>query len=233
MIALMVQLNNDAAKAEFSRRLHLAMDNAGYEVRGRARKLASQFSVSDKGAGKWLNGEAIPETHRIAAIALWLGVSGEWLLTGKDHSEDIHDNVEAAPRLKGLVPVINEVQAGHWTEIKTGFDESDISEWVPTQRANSRYSFGLRVVGDSMFNPYEKKSLSEGMVVIVDPEVPAQHRSLVVARLSNSEKATVKELVLDGDNHFLRPFNQQYSVIPITEGVIIIGVVVGAYSSFI
>lgn len=233
MIALMVQLNNEAAKADFSRRLHIAMDNAGYEVRGRARKLASQFSVSDKGAGKWLNGEAIPETHRISAIASWLGVSGEWLLTGSSSNNDIHSNVEAAPRLKGLVPLINEVQAGAWTDIKTGFDESEISEWIPTAKANSRYSFALRVVGDSMFDPYEKRSLNEGMIVIVDPEKPAQHRSMVVARLANSDKATVKELVIDGDSKFLRPFNRQYAIINVTESVVIIGVVVGAFSSFI
>lgn len=181
----------------------------------------------------WVNGLNEPKGDYLFSLARALQVTPEWLLTGKGHPDDIHDNVEAAPRLKGLVPVINEVQAGHWTDIKTGFDESEITEWVPTQRQNSRYAFALRVVGDSMFNPYEKKSLSEGMTVIVDPEVPATHRSVVVARLVSSEKATVKELVIDGDNHYLRPYNQQYSIIPVTEGVVIIGVVVGAYASFV
>lgn len=181
----------------------------------------------------WVNGLNEPKGDYLFSLARALQVTPEWLLTGKGHPDDIHDNVEVAPRLKGLVPVINEVQAGHWTDIKTGFDESEVTEWIPTQRQNSRYAFALRVVGDSMFNPYEKKSLSEGMTVIVDPEVPAVHRSVVVARLVSSEKATVKELVIDGDNHYLRPYNQQYSIIPVTEGVVIIGVVVGAYASFI
>ncbi len=194
--------------------------------------LAQKIGVSKVAVSQWENGDTQPKGDNLLTLAKALNCTADWLMNGEGHPNDIHENVEAAPRLKGLVPVINEVQAGSWTEIKTGFDESDVSEWVPTTDANSRYSFGLRVVGDSMFNPYEKKSLSEGTIVIVDPEKQAQHRSVVVARLADSEKATVKELVIDGDKRFLRPFNQQYSVIPITEGVIIIGVIVGAYSKF-
>lgn len=195
--------------------------------------IAKKIGISRVSYTQWELGETNPKGENLLKLAAVLHCTADWLISGKGHPDDIHDNVEAAPRLKGLVPVISEVQAGHWTEIKTGFDESDTSEWVPTQRQNSRYAFALRVVGDSMFNPYEKKSLSEGMTVIVDPEVPATHRSVVVARLVSSEKATVKELVIDGDNHYLRPYNQQYSIIPVTEGVVIIGVVVGAYASFI
>lgn len=108
----------------------------------------------------WVNGLNEPKGDYLFSLARALQVTPEWLLTGKGHPDDIHDNVEAAPRLKGLVPVINEVQAGHWTEIKTGFDE-EASEWIPTLHSNSRYAFALRVVGDSMLNPHEKRSLSK------------------------------------------------------------------------
>ena len=50
----------------------------------------------------------------------------------------------------------------------------------------------------------------------------------MVARLADSDKATVKELVIDGDRSYLRPFNSQYHIIPITEGTVIIGTVVSA-----
>lgn len=176
----------------------------------------------------WVNGLNEPKGEYLFLLAHALQVTPEWLLTGKGSPNDIHENVEAAPRLKGLVPVINEVQAGAWTDIKTGFDESDISEWIPTLQANSRYAFALRVVGDSMANTSERRSLSEGMIVVVDPEKQARHRSIVVARLSDSDKATVKELVIDGDRSYLRPFNSQYQIIPITEGTVIIGTVVSA-----
>lgn len=51
-------------------------------MRGRARVLSKEFEVSDKGAGKWLKGEAIPETSKLPLLASFLGVSTEWLMSG-------------------------------------------------------------------------------------------------------------------------------------------------------
>jgi len=189
--------------------------------------VARKVGVSSPTITQWENNQTAPKGDNLLKVSQVLGCTPDWLVTGKGHPDDIHDNVEAAPRLKGLVPVISEVQAGHWTEIKTGFDE-EASEWIPTLHSNSRYAFALRVVGDSMLNPHEKRSLSEGMIVVVDPEKQAKHRSIVVARLENSEKATVKELVIDGDMKYLRPFNPQFPIIPITEGTMINGTVVSA-----
>lgn len=189
--------------------------------------VARKVGVSSPTITQWENNQTAPKGDNLLKVSHVLGCTPDWLITGKGHPDDIHDNTEAAPRLKGLVPVINEVQAGHWTEIQTGFD-SEASEWIPTLHTNSRYAFALRVVGDSMLNPHEKRSLSEGMIVVVDPEKQAKHRSIVVARLENSEKATVKELVIDGDMKYLRPFNPQFPIIPITEGTMIIGTVVSA-----
>ncbi|ENW92785.1 S24 family peptidase [Acinetobacter dispersus] len=72
----------DKVKEDFAKRLHQAMDIKGYPMRGRARILSKEFEVSDKGASKWLNGEAIPETSKIPLIAKFLNVNSEWLLSG-------------------------------------------------------------------------------------------------------------------------------------------------------
>lgn len=72
----------DQVKEDFAKRLHQAMDQAGFEVRGRARILSKEFKISDKGAGKWLNGESIPETAKIPLLADFVNVSAEWLLSG-------------------------------------------------------------------------------------------------------------------------------------------------------
>lgn len=42
------------------------------------------FGVSQKGARKWLEAESIPDTKRIPQMAARLGVSAEWLLTGRE-----------------------------------------------------------------------------------------------------------------------------------------------------
>ncbi|MEN4981554.1 hypothetical protein [Acinetobacter modestus] len=74
----------DKVKEDFAKRLHQGMDLIGYPVRGRARILSREFNISDKGAGKWLNGETIPETSKIPHLANFLKVNAEWLLTGKE-----------------------------------------------------------------------------------------------------------------------------------------------------
>lgn len=90
IIELMVQygelmtIKTDRVKEEFAKRLHNAMDKKGYPLRGRARVLSKEFHISDKGAGKWLNGESIPETSKIPHLANFLKVNAEWLLTGKE-----------------------------------------------------------------------------------------------------------------------------------------------------
>ncbi|WP_343619668.1 hypothetical protein [Acinetobacter proteolyticus] len=86
----------DRIKEEFAKRLHQGMDLAGYPVRGRARVLSREFGISDKGAGKWLNGEAIPETSKIPHLAKFLKVNAEWLLTGIDNLQYEIENPDNA-----------------------------------------------------------------------------------------------------------------------------------------
>lgn len=72
----------DKVKEDFAKRINEAMELKGFPVRGRARVLSKEFDVSDKGAGKWLKGEAIPETSKLPLLASFLGVSTEWLMNG-------------------------------------------------------------------------------------------------------------------------------------------------------
>jgi transcriptional regulator with XRE-family HTH domain len=68
----------------FARRLHLALDSAGFE-RGRARTgaLAKDFNVSRETARKWLNGLTLPELDRMIGLATRARVAFEWLATGR------------------------------------------------------------------------------------------------------------------------------------------------------
>lgn len=72
----------ECVKAEFSKRLNDAFEKNGYPFRGRASFLSRTFNVSNKAAGKWLNGECIPATSKIPELATLLNVTVEWLLMG-------------------------------------------------------------------------------------------------------------------------------------------------------
>lgn len=87
----------DKIKEEFATRINEAMDAKNYPVRGRARVLSKEFGISDKGAGKWLKGEAIPETAKIPLLAEFLSVSAEWLLNGSEKPTTPANDIYFAP----------------------------------------------------------------------------------------------------------------------------------------
>ena len=72
-------------KLAFAKRLNEALDDAKFAAKhdGRQTKLGQEMGVSQKGARKWLEGEAIPETGRLIEIAKRFNVAFEWLATGR------------------------------------------------------------------------------------------------------------------------------------------------------
>jgi phage repressor protein C with HTH and peptisase S24 domain len=92
-------VTNDERQA-FSARLNQALDAAGVppKTQGRQTAVGKMFGVTQKGARKWLEAEAIPETKRLPQIAAKLAVSVEWLLTGRP-PRDYIDGEVITPRL--------------------------------------------------------------------------------------------------------------------------------------
>lgn len=232
---------------EFSQRLNAALDHINFPPKGKNRqqKLGDLFNVGQKGARKWLESEAIPKQVRHQEIIEKLNesgaeITGEWLFYGDQskapawyrhlmnlndahHGKDVvKSNVEPGPSIKGKIPLINYVQAGKWEEIKEGYEAL---EWIETTTKVSSNAFALRVIGDSMTNPYGSPSIPEGFIVIVDPSIQEQNGSIVVARLENSNEAMLKQLIIDGPHRYLKPLNPNYKTIEINEHCIICGVV--------
>ncbi|MFC5740121.1 DNA-binding protein [Dyella tabacisoli] len=72
-----------SSQHEFSQRLHISLDLAGVGKRGRTGHVAARFDVSDETARKWLGGLCLPTLSRMLDLAHRLGVSFEWLATGR------------------------------------------------------------------------------------------------------------------------------------------------------
>lgn len=68
----------------FSSRLNLILDETEFPAKGKGRQgeLATLFDVSQKGARKWLECEAIPRKEKIAEIAGHFSVNESWLEYG-------------------------------------------------------------------------------------------------------------------------------------------------------
>lgn len=88
--------------------------------------------------------------------------------------------------------------------------------------------FGLKVKGDSMINA----GIFEGDLVIISPQKECTDGDIVVALLD--DEATMKRFVVDGNQVYLKPENENYSIIDINKyaNFSIIGKVVGVFRSY-
>lgn len=234
--------HTDKVKVDFSKRLHQAMDASGYPVRGRARILSKQFSISDKGAGKWLNADAIPETSKIPLIAQFLKVNTEWLLSGSgvmtklennnslgnklDNNIDIQEKIEI---LGKLIPVISWVEAGTWTSIESIPTGTEFHEWLPPNPKCGKNGYGLIVRGESMAPKFEPNDR-----IYVNPDISVSNLKtgdLVIVSCEGEKEATFKKLVIETDGMYLEPLNPKWhgKILELHEGCKLVGKVVGLY----
>lgn len=122
-----------------------------------------------------------------------------------------------------LYPLISWVQAGRWTNTGGQFVAQDAEEWIPcTARCGPR-TFALRVQGASM----EDKFFA-GDLIFVDPDREPTDKSFVVVRLDDSDQATFKQLIIEGDRRYLRAYNPRWPepIIELNGDATLCGVVV-------
>jgi SOS-response transcriptional repressor LexA len=185
-------------------------------------ELADAIGVSDVTVGNWERDLNLPIGKNLVALAKKLKTSTEWLvlMQGNKYLEK--------PKLKNLdsmlLPVISLTTAKHWqpgNQLKLG----DAEDWRATTANVSDSAFIIRPEGDAMLSPGGSPPISEHAFVIVDPEIAPTDGSIALIAFSNSNKTTLKKLVIDGPNHYLKSLNPQYKTIPIDETCTVIGTV--------
>lgn len=212
----------------FSRRSALGLSKAA---------LGKAIGITGVSVGKWESGLNQPKGRYLNDLAAALGVSVDWLLTGKDGDVGVvsdiqppgYHNVEPAVIPQGRrVPILSYVQAGHWREMceqATAFDGS--LEYVAVGVSVGSCAFGLWVRGNSM-----EPDFKEGDLLIVDPDEAPKAGDFVIAK-NGSEEATFKKFRSrgeydDGSPRFeLVPLNDDHETLSTDHTTIaIIGVVV-------
>lgn len=239
-------VDKEELRAEFSSRLHDALDDAGIRSRGRGVDIHKRLKSvgvhkTTQAISKWLNGEAMAEADSMVALCDWLKVRREWLEYGVLPKEQTADgighqlqvgedsNVSGIMQRFGKVPLISWVQAGAWCESICNFEPYDTEDWVSCPVPISSSGYALKVLGDSMTNPGPGRSYPTGCIIFVDPEIQANTGDRVVARVPRTNEVTFKVLDSDAGRVYLRPINPQYPIIDITEETHICGKVVGSF----
>lgn len=182
--------------------------------------LAKAIGISGVSVGKWESGLNQPKGRYLNDLAAALGVSVDWLLTGKEEGSTGvaespfpgYRNVEPAVIPQGgRVPILSYVQAGNWREMceqAMTFDGN--VEYVTASVDIGPCGFGLWLRGNSMTPQF-----NEGDLVIVDPDEQPRPGDFVVAK-NGSDEATFKKYRPRGiDEHGqevfeLVPLNDDY-----------------------
>lgn len=167
--------------------------------------------------------------RELLAIAAALGVSPQWLETGKDTMPRHHSNVAPGPDIRGLVPLISWVRAGAWCEASDPLQPGDAEEWLPCPANHSPGTFALRVRGDSMTAPHgNSRTYPEGCVIFVDPERKSPvNGDRVVACLEGQHEVTFKIYKNEDGRQWLQPLNPGHE--PIREAFHVLGTVIGKW----
>ena len=134
-------------------------------------------------------------------------------------------NVVPGPSIRGSVPLLSNVQAGMYREVLDLHPGEESVQQIPTTVPVNRYTFALRVQGDSM-----EPKFTAGMLLIVEPELDAQNNDYVIVK-NGSDETTFKQLIKDGEEWLLKPLNNRYPIKPLGQNTIV-GVVRGVTEQF-
>lgn len=219
-------------RAAFTARLKKALAANDIQSWGAGARLAQMAQVTPKAASKWLNGESLPGSAKMQALAASLKVRLEWLEYGKggmtEDTPPFDANVEpiAGPVRYYEYPEISWVQAGMPME---AIETSNIAgcEFHPSDAWAGPQGFWLKVRGPSMTSP-NGMSFSEGMVILVAPGFDVEHGQFVVAKLIDSNEATFKQFIWDSGKAYLKPLNPAFPTVEVDKTWLIVGRVIDA-----
>lgn len=185
--------------------------------------LGKMVGVSNVAISQWERGETEPRGDNLLSLAKALQCTPEFLLHGEPSGSNV---VYAGPYVKGKnYPVLSSVQAGAWCEACEPYTLRDIDLWLESDAHIQGDAFWLEVEGDSMTAPVGL-SVPEGTFVLFDTGREPVNGSLVIAKLSDSNEATFKKLIIDGGQKYLKGLNPAWPLVPVNGNCKTIGVAV-------
>lgn len=213
--------------------------------------LARALGISPQAVQKWEDGGQ-PRFGRLPEIANALGVDLRLLVRGTlyeaalQSADEMPDVTIARDRVRkkrleligrnpqefvGKLPLISWEMAAEWLEKVEKITPQDVEDWIQVPFEHGPKAFCIRIEGESNYDPAGTKSYAPGDFIAVDPMREATNRSMVVVRMDHEEKATFKQLLLDGEIKMLRALNPDWPnrLVEMPAGSQIIGVVIGKW----
>lgn len=182
------------------------------EYEGKPKVFEEKTGIRMAQVGQWFTGYRALRDKALKRLEEQTKKPAGWFDAPKDYA-----NTAPGPTIKGEVPLLSNVQAGMYTEFVDNLHPGVDGEYekIPTTVPVNRYTFALRVSGDSM-----EPDFVEGMLLVVEPELDPMPGDYVIAK-NGSEETTFKQLVRDGADWYLKPINSRYPIKPLADCTII------------
>ncbi|MBV8802447.1 MAG: helix-turn-helix transcriptional regulator [Gammaproteobacteria bacterium] len=128
-------------------------------------------------------------------------------------------------RIKGtykqIIEIIRHIPILSWKEVITWPDSYDqYHETITTDYEYNKYAFSLIVEEDHWEN------LAKGTALLIDPALKASHRDFIIIYKHGQNIASLKQLLIDEDQMYLKPVIYGYNIGVFTSEHTILGVVV-------
>lgn len=121
-----------------------------------------------------------------------------------------------------MIPLFTWAQVRDWHEISSAHSSTTTPERVAAAGTFGPRTFGLHVCGDAM-----EPAFREGDTIIVDPDRVPKGGDYVIVIGKPSAEPTFKQLIIEvDDQRYLKPANRRYPLVPVTQEMTIVGVVV-------
>jgi SOS-response transcriptional repressor LexA len=145
-----------------------------------------------------------------------LGKPRGWLDVLHENANAIHASVVK------FIPIIELDTAMQWCGDGKGISEKAMN--LTDTNTENKQIFCIEMQGDSMVSAFNiASSICPGDRVIIDTTLEPSLGDIVLVKMNNSIK--IRQLAADGNERILQPFNPQYSIIPYTDEVQVLGVV--------
>jgi len=190
-------------------------------------EVAEKMGITRGAITHYLAGRRIPPLKQFQKLASVLKVDPAWLQFGINPDAATLKRMEKEEKqaIKYYpIPVLT------WDQAYQGVDASRIKsrnsqECIDNIFTDNPRWFALRAKGDSMTSFNGRKSIHDGDIVIVDPDIKPVHGDFVIAVMSKANEATLKQYVIDAGIKYLKPLNIQYPITQFEKGMAIVGVV--------
>lgn len=218
-------------------RLNTIFQKKKSELKLNQRKISEHLNISPAAVNLYLRGINALNLSFAAQMAGLLDVSIADFSKrlAKEAAVLLEDaNTAQGPELKDKVPLISWVQAGSWTEVSNAYEMGQAETYYYCPVPHGPSTFALQVRGASMENPHGRRSFYDGDIIFIDPDRCADHNSLVVVKLDDSNEATFKQLIIEGDEHYLKALNPAWPdpMLKINGSATICGVVIARLDVF-